>query len=291
LRHVAIGTVISEIATVRWNGLLVAFVALGVSTFVAALRWSMILGILDAFRGVGTTYPLALIGVFFGQALPAGVGGDVVRIWLARKRGITTRVAISSIIADRVTGFLSILVIVTVQLPLLKALIPKSALFSSIAVAVAVGYAAVVISATLDRVPQAMHRFRVIRGFAAVSADLRAILLSPRIVPVLTCGTAIQLLNVAAVYALVRGFALPAAFADCLLIVPFANVLQTIPISIAGWGLRESFFVAAFGVIAIAAPPALAVSVMFGLLILINSLPGGVLWLMQGDATRADLDH
>ena len=291
LRHVALRAVLGEIATVQWNSLIIAFVALGASTFIAAIRWSTILGVLDTFRGITTTYPLALIGVFFGQALPAGVGGDVVRIWLANKRGIATRIAVSSILADRATGFLSILVIVTVQLPLLKSLIANQALFSSLTAALVVGYIGICIAVVLDRIPAAIQRFRIVRGFAAVSADLRSVLLSPRIIPVLVCGILIQLLNVVAVYALFRGFGITATLTNCLLIVPFANVLQTIPVSIAGWGLRESFFVAAFGMIRIAAPSALAVSVLFGLLVLLNSLPGGVLWLMQGNTARAGLPH
>jgi hypothetical protein len=137
--------------------------------------------------------------------------------------------------------------------------------------------------------PQTIQRFRVIRGLAAVSLDLRSVLISPSVIPVLFCGAIIQLLNVVAVYALVRGFGLSATLTDCLLIVPFANVLQTIPVSIAGWGLRESFFVAAFGMINVAAPSALAVSVVFGLLVLINSLPGGVVWLLQGSAAPKEL--
>ncbi len=81
---------------------------------------------------------------------------------------------------------------------------------------------------------------------------------------------------------LIVGVHVSASFASTLLIVPLSNILQSLPISIAGWGVRESFFVAAYGSVGVAAPPAVAVSVIFGLLVIVSSLPGGVLWLFQG---------
>jgi glycosyltransferase 2 family protein len=61
-------------------------------------------------------------------------------------------------------------------------------------------------------------------------------------------------------------------------IEPLSNLVQAVPISIAGWGVREGFFVAAFGLTGVAAPHALAVSILFGLINLLISLPGGAVW-------------
>ena len=54
----------------------------------------------------------------------------------------------------------------------------------------------------------------------------------------------------------------------------------------AGWGVREGAMVAMLGTIGIAANEALALSVAYGLLGLIGSLPGGVVWLATGNRTR-----
>ncbi|HTV28367.1 MAG TPA: lysylphosphatidylglycerol synthase domain-containing protein, partial [Xanthobacteraceae bacterium] len=66
-----------------------------------------------------------------------------------------------------------------------------------------------------------------------------------------------------------------------LLIVPLSNLVQTLPISIAGWGIREGFLSAAFGLVGVWPEKALTLSVLYGLLTLIGSLPGGVIWLLQ----------
>jgi uncharacterized protein (TIRG00374 family) len=283
LRHVALGAVARQIATIAPAALVGALLILSGATLVAALRWSVILGALGMPRSLRVTYPLSLIGLFFGQALPAGVGGDVVRVWLGRKTGLTTAVAISSILGDRLTGLLAILMIVTAQLAQLRGIFPDRTLFYSLILILTAGYTGFVVLMLLDKLPEQLRRFRIIRGFARVSADLRRTLLVPSAgLPVLLCGFVIQLANVFAVYTLAAGLHVQVGLASCLLVVSIANVVQSLPISIAGWGVRESFFVAALGMVGVTAAQAVAISVVFGLIIVVSSLPGGILWLMQG---------
>lgn len=281
LRHVALRAVLAQMAVIDRGWVLAALLILAASTFVAAFRWSVILTALSMPRGLRVTYPLSLIGLFFGQALPSGVGGDVMRVWLGCRTGLTPRVAISSILGDRLTGLLAILLIVTLELPPIRAVLPDPAVFYGVLFTLAAGYAGIGAFLVLDRVPAALHRFRAVRGFAGVSADLRGLLRSPRVLLVMLCGAVIQFGNVLSVYALVRGFHLPAGLGGTLLVVPLANIVQSLPISIAGWGVREGFFVAAFALVGVAAPQALAISVIFGLLVIVSSLPGGLLWLFQ----------
>src|SRR5579872_6074440 len=126
LRHVALQAVVTQMGQVDRGALIMALLTLFAATFIAAIRWAVILQALGNPRGPRITYPLSLIGLFFGQALPAGVGGDVIRAWFACKTGLSTRTAISSILGDRLTGFLAILIIVTVELPSLHAVLAHS---------------------------------------------------------------------------------------------------------------------------------------------------------------------
>lgn len=59
------------------------------------------------------------------------------------------------------------------------------------------------------------------------------------------------------------------------------NLLQALPISIAGWGVREGSFVAGFGLFGIPSKDALLLSILFGFILLLASAPGSVLWLLQ----------
>ncbi len=55
-----------------------------------------------------------------------------------------------------------------------------------------------------------------------------------------------------------------------------------IPISIAGWGIREGVMVSAFGFFGVLPEQALALSILYGLLLLGVSLPGVIIWYFTG---------
>jgi uncharacterized membrane protein YbhN (UPF0104 family) len=62
------------------------------------------------------------------------------------------------------------------------------------------------------------------------------------------------------------------------LIIPIVILFSLIPISIAGWGVRESIMVVGFGYLSVPAEQALALSILYGFLMIIVALPGGFFW-------------
>ena len=73
---------------------------------------------------------------------------------------------------------------------------------------------------------------------------------------------------------------------DCILLVPPVILVTVVPISIAGWGVREGAMVVAFGFIDVPASAAFAVSVLFGLTLAAASLPGSLIWWLSGYSVR-----
>jgi hypothetical protein len=68
-------------------------------------------------------------------------------------------------------------------------------------------------------------------------------------------------------------------------------ILSALPISLAGWGVREFSVVALLGLLGIKREAALLLSVEFGLIGTLMSLPGGAIWLAirQNGATAASV--
>ena len=64
--------------------------------------------------------------------------------------------------------------------------------------------------------------------------------------------------------------------------MPLASLLMTVPISIAGWGVREGVMIIGFGFLGVTPESALAISLLYGLIMLVISLPGVVIWLLDG---------
>jgi glycosyltransferase 2 family protein len=76
------------------------------------------------------------------------------------------------------------------------------------------------------------------------------------------------------------GVAFPLA-AGCALLVPAVVEITMLPISLAGWGVREGAAVVAFGALGLPADQALGASIAFGLTLAAVSMLGGILWLVD----------
>jgi hypothetical protein len=59
-------------------------------------------------------------------------------------------------------------------------------------------------------------------------------------------------------------------------------LVATVPISIAGWGVRESSMVVAFGYAGLAQSDGLTLSILFGLVSFAVGAIGGVIWIASG---------
>jgi uncharacterized membrane protein YbhN (UPF0104 family) len=67
----------------------------------------------------------------------------------------------------------------------------------------------------------------------------------------------------------------------CALLVPAILEIAMLPVSIAGWGIREGVTIVAFGKLGVAAPVAFGTSIIFALIFLLIGLVGGFLWLFD----------
>ena len=82
-----------------------------------------------------------------------------------------------------------------------------------------------------------------------------------------------------AVYAFATGLQLGLSVWDCLALFPAVILVTLIPISFAGWGIREGAKVALFAFAGLTADTTLALSLAFGVALLAASLPGCAWWL------------
>jgi len=119
---------------------------------------------------------------------------------------------------------------------------------------------------------------------AKKAADTRRVFLQPlHTVRVLFWAIAGNANITFAVFLMAMSLGLEVTWLDCLILVPPVILVTTLPISIAGWGVREGAMVTAFGLVGVPAEGALVLSLMFGLWGIVMGLPGGVIWLLSRD--------
>ncbi len=262
----------------------IAVVAVLISGFaVAGYRLRPILGMFGERCSFLTGFQAMWIGTFFGQALVTFLTGDAVRIWWIMRLGIGLRTAASAILIDRAIGFIALMVLVLLALTPLLDLTGDMVMRTGLLSVALTGTGAIAAFFVLGRmVPERLRQSPYIGFLADLASASRHALAAPResvFAFVLSAGT--QLIMVLAVFILARAFGLDVGYYQCLIVVPAVVLISMMPIFVAGWGAREFLMVQAFGLMGFAADKVLAVSITFGLAMMVASAPGGVLWLIK----------
>jgi glycosyltransferase 2 family protein len=271
-------------------GLLMASVVqLALQPVLGALRWVLVVRALGGELRFATALRYVWIGTFFSQALPGVVGGDVVRIWLYWRDGAGHRLAINSVALGTVIMMLSLFILVAAVQPGLVA--RSGSLVATwlpllMLAAAASGLAMLMFS---DRLVRRFYHLRPFRAISYLAVDARQTLLHPFIFAALTVISILAYLNMAiTVWLIALALGLNVSVTDCLVLVPVVVLAATIPISVGGWGVRESAIVVLFATIGVSSGHALTLSVLFGIAGILVSLPGVALWL-SGGFRRSDI--
>ncbi|CUW38714.1 conserved membrane protein of unknown function(Lysylphosphatidylglycerol synthetase/glycosyltransferase AglD,15-295) [Magnetospirillum sp. XM-1] len=263
--------------------MLCAALALGIAQVViGAGRWWLVLRALKSTFSAIQALPVFYIGVCFSIVTP--VLGDAVRMWKAHHSGLSLKTSVNSVMLERLVTILGLVLLVAAMEPLLLARVPDvpgTWVFPLLSV---IGVAGLVFISQLDRLPASLHRWRVVRGLVHLAGDTR---LLARRVPYGAGTLAVAIFGHAnlalIVYILAVGLKINVSLLDCLILFPPVILALTLPISIAGFGLRENIMIVAFGWVGVEASSAAVLGLMYGLISIVTALPGGLIWLMSGD--------
>jgi Uncharacterised protein family (UPF0104). len=69
--------------------------------------------------------------------------------------------------------------------------------------------------------------------------------------------------------------------------MPPVILIATVPVSIAGWGVRESSMIVAFAYAGLAQSDGLTLSILFGAVGFIVGVVGGIVWIVSGLRLRS----
>ncbi len=257
-----------------------------VQMVVGGCRWEAVLTAIGKPLGHARAVVLFYIGTFFSQVLPSSVGGDAVRVYKAYRAGLGLRGAVNGVLLERAVTVATLVIMVVGTQPWFVPRIGEHRwtmqVLPGLALATAATVGGLAFLMALDRLPQTLRRWRLVRGIVNLAADARAVFLSPRHLPRVLAWGLITHANISlAVYLLARGLKLDVSWLDCLVLVPPVLLLTTLPISIAGWGVREAAMVVAFGLIGVPKDGALVLGFMMGVLGIAVGVPGGILWALS----------
>jgi uncharacterized membrane protein YbhN (UPF0104 family) len=265
----------------RWIALIIILLCLQIP--LAALRWREIVAVCGAQISTNAALRFSFIGIFFSQVLPSTVGGDAVRVWLLARGGAGWSTSIYSVLIDRLVGVSALAIIVVACLPWTLNLIHDPAARATLAM---IGFGALA-GATVFLALGAQHlrvleRWWLTRHLAAASRLAWRLCRSTAAARVAALSFLIHLLTVLVAWGAARSAHATIDFTQVLFLFLPVMLIATVPISIAGWGLRESAMILAFSYAGLAEGDGLIVSLLYGAATLAVGAIGGVVWVASG---------
>ena len=260
--------------------------------FLGALRWREISTACTAPLGTAQAFRYNMIGAFFNQTLPSSIGGDAMRLWLVKQTGAGWRNATYSVLVDRAIGLIALAVIVIASLPWSYDLVAnhrgRIALLLIDVGAIGAGLGFLL----LAHIPwKWLTTFWPTKHVHACSVIANRVIFNRRSGPkIAVLSLTIHVMAVVIAWCAVRSISAPAAFEQLFMLVPPIMLITMLPISIAGWGVREATMMVAFGYAGLAQTDGTIVSLIFGASSFVVGAIGGLVWILSAEKAKAPED-
>ena len=262
-------------------GLLAGAGVLLLQSAIASVRLRLCARLVGPRVRAWTAWTACQLGGLFSHTPMSFVGGDAMRVWHLVKSGVGLSDGAKAVLIDRALGLLGMMVLVVATSPGMYLAIEDARMWNAYLALVAMGAAGVIGFLVLGhvRLPQASSRLmQRVSEFVTVSRyvarnpkhSLQAIALA--VVMNAITGVAVWLISLA--------YGAGISFYAAMIASPAVFLIAMVPISVAGWGLREGAFVVAFGLFGVSSADALAVSVTFGIAVLLAYSPAVVLFVL-----------
>lgn len=258
-----------------------------------ALKWHQLLRVLDGRLTRSDAIRVYYESTFIGFVLPlGGLGPDIVRFARVRSRGIDAHVTVASIIMERLNGLIATLVLVVAGLTVLAQLAPQPALRAfAVTAALGAGLIAALGAALIFhrafgraflrlmplRAGLESGRFAKYMNAARAYSTRRATLVANLALSILEQTAPVFSLWVAS-YAV----GAPVQLLACLAVAPVAVIIQRLPLTYAGLGLREGSAAALLVALGYDYSAALVLLMTQFVMFLIALLPGAVMLATGG---------
>jgi len=255
-------------ASLSW--VLVGWVCYSVVEVLATVRWQILLriqGIRISWLRAGA---IVIIGLFFNQFLPGGVGGDAMRLYFIFKQAPRRKVgAALSVAMDRLFGLLTVAFLASVSFCLRFRWLTRTSSSSQIAflafilLSASLGFIVVLFwlvnSGLLDQLPKRTpFRKAIVKSGEALLCYRTHLVAMAFIFPITVIAhVAYYTTFYCAGESLRASTGQAASLADILSIMPLVDTIISVPISLGGVGVRETLFQELLGNLA-HVPPALA---------------------------------
>ena len=267
------------LATTNILPLIFCVISLAVLVIPAAIRWRWFVGrfMHDGMPlpNLGLAIRINTVNVALNQFLPSTIGGDLYRVVIAKSLGLSLLRSTGATVADRLSAFVILIVISVPALILTLASIRGIVLLPQISTWIVLGI--VILFFALCWVFIQKYAITFVSVFTLFRSFFRA---NGLITEVIFTSLIIQFVTLAVMIGTAKIFSIEIGVFSLFGIMAASLIASRLPISIAGWGVREGVLVSFLSAYGIAAEEAFAMSVIYGL----AELAAALLALLIGSA-------
>ena len=257
---------------------------------VSAWRWGLLLRaqhIVYPFRGLTSSF---LVATFFNNFLPSNIGGDVIRITDTAPAAGSKTLATTVVLIDRGIGLLGLALVAAMGAsaglgPAKVGPVGPGMLWAGFGVAAMLATPALLNPEGFTRILQplrVLHPEWVGERLERLTAALSRFKESPAALASCFVGAiGVQVTLVGFYLAIAHSLQIPITFAQLAVIVPISFIVQMVPVSMNGFGVREATFGFYFTRLGLPLESALLVSFIGAALVLLFSLSGGVAYVAR----------
>jgi uncharacterized protein (TIRG00374 family) len=277
---------VARTASAAW--LAVALTLYLMMLLASAWRWGLLLQaqhIRLPFRRLTSSF---FIATFFNNFLPSNIGGDVVRIADTAAAAGSKTLATTVVLVDRGLGLLGLVLLAAIGATLGRSLgddgtLGARMLWVGFAAATLVAIPVLLMPQTIAKVLRPLrliHPEWVDERLNRLTTALGRFRETPGALGGCFVGAIfVQAVLIAFYLAIAYSMHIPIGFAELAVIVPVSFIVQMLPISMNGFGVREATFGFYFTRLGLPLESALLVSFMGAALIMLFSLSGAVAYL------------
>lgn len=265
---------------------ILAFLIYGLHFLISTIKWKKLVDFFKVKLNFKFYLKFNFIGLFYATIMPGGlIVGDLIKgykIFKASKKN--RKIIMNSILMDRITGFLGLLVsIIFIYLIIRPAIFPYYPYMTAVSVILlllifvflfffkrASSYLLKIIKKRFPR----LEKFsgKVFKAINTYSNNPGLLLFAVLV------GISIYLVSTVCVYFVALAVGINVSFINLFIVNCLVNLAIIIaPITFSGLGIREGFFVYFLSFVGVAKEPALVLSLLISLIYLLLSLGGGFL--------------
>lgn len=269
--NVDVAATLERIAGLDWRALLAATVLLVVTMALHTKRWLIVLSSAGYSWKFRSAFGEMWIGYFFNQLLPSSVGGDGIRALRQYRFGVPAVTAVRAILTERVFGFIACTLLGIIAVPVMLSMAPVAPATVAVGITVAMGLVGILVLLHADSRLLGFLPRRFAYELRLVGDALRNRSSSAAAMAV---SFAMQLCIAGTIGILSLGLGVDASPVVVALLFQPVTLITLVPITLAGWGVREGALVAVLSAVGVSGADALPLSLCFGAMLLLVSLPG-----------------